>query len=320
MPKLSVIIPVYCVENLIERCARSLFEQSLDDIEYLFIDDCTPDKSIDILKRTLEDYPHRKSQVVIHRMDHNSGQAVVRKWGIQHSCGDFIVHCDSDDCVCADAYKTCYDAAISGKYDIVFFDFDRSDGIHHNYINRNIPLEKDLLLGGLISGNIMGALWGMVVHRSIYSSISVWPKGNMNEDLVLSVQLINSANRFFYIPQIYYMYYYNKNSITAINDKRKTLTNFESACVNVNLLIDYLNNNKLSLKFQNEIVALKCAKLNLLAHCLLDSEIRKIWKRTYPEIGFRILFNPSVRRTDKIVYFLSQIMVYPILYKLRHER
>ena len=46
MPKVSVIIPVYGVEKYIERCARSLFEQTLDDIEYIFVDDCSPDNSI----------------------------------------------------------------------------------------------------------------------------------------------------------------------------------------------------------------------------------------------------------------------------------
>ena len=81
MPKVSVIIPVYGVEKYIERCARSLFEQTLDDIEYLFIDDCTPDRSIEVLKSILEEYPNRKEQVIIHRMEQNSGQAAVRKWG-----------------------------------------------------------------------------------------------------------------------------------------------------------------------------------------------------------------------------------------------
>ena len=55
MPKISVIVPVYNVEKYIERCARSLFEQTLEDIEYLFIDDCTQDRSIDILLQVLED-------------------------------------------------------------------------------------------------------------------------------------------------------------------------------------------------------------------------------------------------------------------------
>ena len=48
MPKVSVLVPIYKVEKYIERCVRSLFEQTLDDIEYIFVDDCTPDRSIDI--------------------------------------------------------------------------------------------------------------------------------------------------------------------------------------------------------------------------------------------------------------------------------
>ena len=56
MIKVSVIIPVYGVEKYIERCARSLFEQSLDNIEFIFIDDCTPDHSIEILKSIIKEY------------------------------------------------------------------------------------------------------------------------------------------------------------------------------------------------------------------------------------------------------------------------
>ena len=56
MPKVSVIIPVYGVEKYIERCARSLFEQTLDDIEYIFVDDCSPDKSIAILENIIKEY------------------------------------------------------------------------------------------------------------------------------------------------------------------------------------------------------------------------------------------------------------------------
>lgn len=105
MPKVSIIIPVYGVEKYIERSARSLFEQTLDDIEYLFIDDCTPDKSVEILKRVLEEYPHRKSQVVIHRMEQNSGQAKVREWGMRNATGEYVIHCDSDDWVDMHMYE-----------------------------------------------------------------------------------------------------------------------------------------------------------------------------------------------------------------------
>lgn len=58
--KVSILVPVYGVEKYIERCARSIFEQTYDDLGIIFVDDCTPDRSIDILKKILEDYPNRK--------------------------------------------------------------------------------------------------------------------------------------------------------------------------------------------------------------------------------------------------------------------
>lgn len=63
--KVSVIIPIYKAELFIERCVRSLMEQTMkDDIEFVFVNDCTPDKSMQILKRILDDYPQRSNQNV----------------------------------------------------------------------------------------------------------------------------------------------------------------------------------------------------------------------------------------------------------------
>lgn len=78
-PKVSIIVPIYRVEEYIERCAESLFAQTFDDIEYIFVDDCSPDKSVEILQRTLEKYPHRKRLTRIERLSSNSGQAAVRR-------------------------------------------------------------------------------------------------------------------------------------------------------------------------------------------------------------------------------------------------
>ena len=70
-PKVSIIVPIYRVEEYIERCAESLFAQTFDDIEYIFVDDCSPDKSVEILQRTLEKYPHRKRLTRIERLSSN---------------------------------------------------------------------------------------------------------------------------------------------------------------------------------------------------------------------------------------------------------
>ena len=59
-PKISIVIPVYGVEPYIEKCARSLFGQTLDDLEFIFVDDCTKDQSIEVVKKVLLEYPHRE--------------------------------------------------------------------------------------------------------------------------------------------------------------------------------------------------------------------------------------------------------------------
>ena len=87
----------------------------------------------------MEVYPHRKEQVKIHHMEKNSGQAIVRQWGIQHSSGEYIIHCDSDDWVEKDAYESLYLYAISNKCDIVLHDYFMSDGSEKKVVNLNFP-------------------------------------------------------------------------------------------------------------------------------------------------------------------------------------
>lgn len=68
MYKVSVIIPIYRVEKYIEKCVRSLFEQTLKEVEYIFVDDASPDRSIDILKQIMLEYPERakNSKIIYH--------------------------------------------------------------------------------------------------------------------------------------------------------------------------------------------------------------------------------------------------------------
>ena len=87
MPKVSVIVPVYKVEKYIEKCVRSLFGQTLDDIEYIFVNDCTPDASMEVLQNVLEEYPARKSQVKIFNHTINTGQSGARRDGMRMATG-----------------------------------------------------------------------------------------------------------------------------------------------------------------------------------------------------------------------------------------
>ncbi len=115
----SVLVPVYGVEKYIERCARSLFEQTYENIEYIFVDDCSPDKSIDILKSVIDDYPIRKEQVRIIRHKKNRGLAAARNTAIDNATGIFISHVDSDDYLIPDAIQLLVSKQLETGADIV---------------------------------------------------------------------------------------------------------------------------------------------------------------------------------------------------------
>ena len=95
--KVSILVPIYNVENYIESCACSLFEQTMEEIEYVFIDDCGTDNSISLLNNILEKYPERKDNVrVIHNL-RNLGIGQSRNKAVENALGEYLYYVDSDD-------------------------------------------------------------------------------------------------------------------------------------------------------------------------------------------------------------------------------
>lgn len=76
--KLSVIVPVYNVERHIEKCVRSLFQQTLDEVEYIFVDDCSTDDSLNVLQLLVVEYQNLADNIIIIRHKQNRGVSVAR--------------------------------------------------------------------------------------------------------------------------------------------------------------------------------------------------------------------------------------------------
>lgn len=123
----SILVPVYGVEKYIERCARSIFEQTYHNLDIVFVDDCTPDKSIDILKRVLDDYPKRKAQTRIIRHEQNRGLSAARNTGMDAAKGDYIYFVDSDDYITSDCIEILMAAMQTGDWDMVTADYKDID-------------------------------------------------------------------------------------------------------------------------------------------------------------------------------------------------
>ena len=114
---MSVILPVYGVAEYIEACVKSLLAQTLEEVEFLFVDDHGPDDSIAILKRTIEGHP-RASQFRLLTPNHNLGAGMARNYGIPEANGEYISFIDPDDTVEPDMLEVLYNKAKSLDSDI----------------------------------------------------------------------------------------------------------------------------------------------------------------------------------------------------------
>ena len=101
--KVTIAVPVYGVEAYVGKCAESLFEQTYSNLEFLFINDCTPDRSIEVIERVLDRFPDRKKQVRIINQGKNKGCPAARNLAVQLATGDFLFHVDADDYIEKDA-------------------------------------------------------------------------------------------------------------------------------------------------------------------------------------------------------------------------
>ena len=117
--KVSVLVPVYGVAQYIGACAASLFGQTYRDIEFIFVDDCSPDDSISVMKAVLKAYPDRENQVRILRHEANKGVGTARQTAFAHATGEAVMHADSDDILPKDAVELLVKAMQKGAYDIV---------------------------------------------------------------------------------------------------------------------------------------------------------------------------------------------------------
>ena len=312
MPKVSVIVPVYGVEKYIERCARSLFEQTLDDIEYLFIDDCTPDRSIEILQQVLEEYPQRKSQVTIHRMEQNSGQAAVRKWGMQNAAGEYVIHCDSDDWVDTDMYRAMYEKAKEDDADVVVCDFYISDGKNNIYKKGYISSNKEVYFRNILEMKSSWALWNKLVNNKLLDKGYIeYPSDNMGEDMAVVIQILLQVSRVSFISQPFYYYFNNSSSVTRILKAEPIYNRFQQYVNNVLIVEKAISNNKDYQKCSELTFVIKWHAKRIIWPVTKEREYFEIWKKTFSEINKMVLMNTKVQASEKLKFILSYLRVYP---------
>lgn len=148
--KVSIIVPVYNVENYLDKCLNSLVNQTLKEIEIIVVNDGTKDNSQSIIDRYVKDYPNKVSSY----KKKNGGLSSARNYGIKKASGEFLAFVDGDDYVEFDMYELMYNKAIETGSDIVCCSMtykynltaEKRFFMHPEYFGNNITKKLEILI------------------------------------------------------------------------------------------------------------------------------------------------------------------------------
>lgn len=329
-PIVSVIVPIFNVEQFIECNAHQLFGQDLEEVEYIFVDDCSPDNSIILLNSVLEQYPERKAYTTIIRHDRNRGLPAARNSGLDKARGEFIFNCDSDDWLENDALSKLYSKACEDGSDAVWCDWYLSFKDNERYMSQAPGLEGiltgrqsvELMLGGKIRFNV----WNKLVKRTLYRQTGIrFPEGYaMGEDMTM-IKVLAMASKVSYLPQG--LYHYVQTNTEAYT-KKKSVHHLKQIRHNVDQTIAFLHKHYGKSLDQH----IQFFKLNIKLPFLISSDKKSYqqWLEWYPEanlfIGQNPMFTPRIRLVQyaalykqywllKLYYHVIIKLVYGIIYK-----
>ena len=233
MKLLSIIIPIYGVEKYIEECLDSIISQECEgiDLECILIDDCTPDNSMTVVSKKLQEY-HGGINFIIKHHDINRGHCAARNTGLKYASGDYVLFVDSDDILAPKALQSLYeelnktnvcevDVIMGNAYDrmdkrcIMDFDDDTSFLIENN---------KEEALRKLLSRELFHTSWNKLVKKTMLIRDKIYFEERIiNEDLLWSYLVFLHAKSVLIVPKVTYIYAKdNPTNITNTSEERIT--------------------------------------------------------------------------------------------------
>ena len=284
--RLSVIITIFNCEKYIETCARSLFEQSLDSIEYIFVNDATTDNSISVLEKVFKDYPNRKPFIKIINLEKNGGVSNARRIGLANATGEYVIHTDSDDWIDKDMFERLYLKAKETDADIVGCNFrhefnDIQYDFHQQYAD---TIEENI--SRLINGRIFPSLCTSLTRRSIISNNDIsFPEDlNMGEDLFFNLQLYLHAKKIVSMDWAPYHYRHTEDSSCVQRTRKST----DSDIAIAGMIEKLMKEKQLYDRYAKDIEYRKFfSKLPLIQNLDNDDNYQE-WLNIYPETNNNI--------------------------------
>lgn len=232
-PLISVIVPIYKVEKYLDKCIRSIVEQTYKNLEIILVDDGSPDRCGEIA----ESWAAKDSRILYLKKT-NGGVSSARNYGIDNSHGEFLAFVDSDDYIAPSMYEELYKAIIDNAADMTVCDCNEvyEDGSPY-LANSHRPLlpytcfSREEYLWRLfksISSLNYGVAWNKLYKAKLFEEAR-YPIGKINEDQFIIHYIVHKATKIVTINQKLYYYVQHSSSIMgSIKQNPKAICGIEA--------------------------------------------------------------------------------------------
>ena len=314
-PVISVCIPLFNVEKYVEKCLKSVFEQTIiQDVEVILVNDSSTDSTMAVVSKVINSYSHLQSQITIINHNNNLGLAAARNSALEKAQGQYIIHVDSDDWCEPNYLETMYRTIKNENADICICDFflektNLSQEIHQICTaSSNIDFMKSLF------SSLSVTLWTKLVRTSLYHDHNIkWIPGiNRGEDFIISLKLFFYAKKIVLAPDALYHYRYNIGFTKTLD----LATLIEQDMLKIAAVEQFFFQENISDLFYSEI-AFKKAELRY-HYILASNDVNRFFK-VYPELKLKILLQKTEYRSllkkifiwsiDSHHYFISRLFI-----------
>ncbi|PVX57915.1 glycosyltransferase family 2 protein [Hallella colorans] len=326
MIKVSILVPVYGVETYIKECAESLFAQTYPCVEFIFVDDCSPDCSMEILQRCVDAHPLVASKVRIVRHEVNRGLGAARQTGLDAATGDAVCFVDSDDLMPSDAIEALVEKMEETGACIV------SGASEHIFDDRTVVAlprhwSNELLIKHILWHKAAGHIWAKLYRRELFTSYGIRFKEGVDygEDYATTPRLLLVGRRVWTDRVVYsyrairpesYCASISLKSLRSLIKANKVLEKFFQERDTKGVYAKYRNLGMLDaltygykFKLPREQMAEIDALLDYHPINLMAALIYRLYQKDYQSKWATKLYNlyrRSVLRKDKIKYALAQ--------------
>lgn len=299
--RVSILMPVYKVEQYLKKTLDSIFAQTYQNIDYVFVNDCSPDNSLQVLKDTIREHGIDESRYVIVNHKQNEGIAVSRADCIANAKGDYVLFVDSDDWIEPEMVETLLNATSKGQIDIIGSDIssDFLNGeVRYHHENYSGTCRENMVK--CLNYDINTVLWKLLIRRRLFDNFTITPHVDIVEDYIISVKLYFFAQTFKAVPKAMYHYVqYNQERVSlqlrrSINNHIKGVQEVEAFCRERGIYDDVVEEKLLLRKFN--------IKSNFLTKGHLDFDS---YRKVFPEAN-RMWREIPYTRKERIKFWLAE--------------